>query len=221
MTKYGQDYFEWQRRIGEFGGQANAFKFIDHCNENLVTLDFGCGGGYLLANLPAKRRIGVEVNEFAREMATANGIEVFDSAAPLEDGSIDLIVSNHALEHCRYPLGELKALYQKLADGGTAVFAVPCETVKNVYKEDDVNQHLYSWSPQALGNLFQEAGVLRAEIRAVAAQVAAEIPQDRQGARLARIPPDLPGICENFDRRVSGHLRGSETILGLLGSAGC
>ena len=49
MTKYGQDYFEWQRRIGEFGGQANAFKFIDHCNEDLVILDFGCGGGYLLA----------------------------------------------------------------------------------------------------------------------------------------------------------------------------
>ncbi len=165
MTKYGRDYFEWQRRIGEFGGQANAFKFIHHCNEGLVTLDFGCGGGYLLANLPAKRRIGVEVNEFAREMATANGIEVFDSAEALEDGSVDLIVSNHALEHCRYPLGELKALYQKLADGGTAVFAVPCETVKNFYKEDDVNQHLYSWSPQALGNLFQEAGffVLKSE----------------------------------------------------------
>lgn len=44
-SHYNAEYFEWQRRVGEFGGKANLFKFEEYIEDNSDILDFGCGGG--------------------------------------------------------------------------------------------------------------------------------------------------------------------------------
>jgi SAM-dependent methyltransferase len=155
---YDANYFHWQAAIGEFGGWANQTKFVEFISANSTVLDFGCGGGFLLKNIDCAKKIGVEVNPSAAEVAKASGVEVFCSAADVPDEHVDTIISNNALEHTLQPFQELKALYKKLRAGGTIVFVVPCESVSCSYQRNDVNHHLYSWSPMAIGNLFTEAG---------------------------------------------------------------
>jgi SAM-dependent methyltransferase len=152
------NYFAWQSNIGEFGGWANVTKFTPFIRPDFSVLDFGCGGGYLLEHLQCKQRRGIEVSSRAREETRRRNIDVVGSVEEIPDGWADIIISNSALEHCLHPLKELQALLPKLRVGGRAIFVVPCEPVYYRWKPGDINHHLYSWSPMALGNLFSEAG---------------------------------------------------------------
>ena len=165
-THYDGRYFDWQTSIGEFGGWANQTKFDAHVPGDARVLDFGCGGGFLLKNLKCGGKVGVEVNPAAAEAARKNGLEVFAAVADVPDEYVNVIISNNALEHTLQPLEELKSLYKKLRVGGKAVFVVPCESIGYAYKPDDVNHHLYSWSPMCIGNLFSEAGFSVVESKA-------------------------------------------------------
>jgi hypothetical protein len=54
------------------------------------------------------------------------------------------------------PLDQITILKTKLKKGGKIIFVVPCDSLK--YKPNDINCHLFSWSPMNLGNLFTLAG---------------------------------------------------------------
>jgi SAM-dependent methyltransferase len=157
-THYDDKYFAWQAPLGEFGGWANQSKFFEFISPQSRVLDFGCGGGYLLKNMDCGKKVGVEVNPGAIEAARANGLEVFSSVDEVPDGYVDVIVSDNALEHTLHPLQELKSLYKKLERGGKIIFVVPCEAISSSFEPNDINHHLYSWSPMCIGNLFMEAG---------------------------------------------------------------
>ncbi len=155
---YDENYFKWQKELGEFGGWAELHKFIYYIKSDFNIIDFGCGGGFLLKNIICKEKIGVEINEFARKKAEENGIKTVEYISELPDNWADLIISNHALEHVHSPLDVLIQLKPKLKKYGTIVFVVPCETIKTKFYPGDINKHLYSWGPMTLGNLFNEAG---------------------------------------------------------------
>ena len=159
---YDAKYFDWQKCIGEFGGWANANKFSSSISERDVVLDFGCGGGFLLKNLQCKDRIGIEPNSNAADSIKKYGIKHFPTPdAALEIlgiETVDVIVSNNALEHTLNPLQELISLRRLLKPGGIIHFVVPCDSFKVRYNPHCINHHLFSWSPQNLGNLFKEAG---------------------------------------------------------------
>jgi SAM-dependent methyltransferase len=158
VAYYNECYFEKQRSIGEIGGWANLPKFAPFVQPGFRVLDFGCGGGYLLERLHCREKQGIEVNPAARAEARKRNIETVGATSEVPDEWADIIVSHHALEHCLEPLPELRALRSKLIPGGRAVFVVPCESIRFKYKPGDVTRHLYTWSPQSLGNLFNEAG---------------------------------------------------------------
>lgn len=155
---YNKNYFDWQSTAGSFGGWANQSKFSRYIKAGDVVLDFGCGGGYLLKNINCKEKLGVEINNDAIKQAELNGIKIFTDTDQLTDNTLDVVISDNALEHTLRPLDELKSLYKKMKPGGTIVFVVPCESIHIKYKKGDINHHLYSWSPMSLGNLFTEAG---------------------------------------------------------------
>ena len=145
-----------------FGGRANSFKFNRSIKPNDTVIDFGCGGGFLLKNLNCSERLGIEVNASAHQQIIENGVRPFLSPKALLDERgaecADVIVSNHALEHTLNPLLELKSLLPLLKKGGKVHFVVPCDNISYSWKDNDINFHLYSWSPMNLGNLFVEAG---------------------------------------------------------------
>lgn len=155
---YNQEYFDWQSSIGQFGGWANLPKFVQFIKPEDTVLDFGCGGGWLLKNISCRRKVGIEINPAAAKIAEENGIEVYLSIESVQDDSVDVVISNHSLEHTLNPIKELQLLGSKLHENGTIIFVVPCESIHNKYKPGDINHHLYTWNPMCLGNLFTEAG---------------------------------------------------------------
>ncbi|SOD88693.1 class I SAM-dependent methyltransferase [Spirosoma fluviale] len=158
VTLYDKVYFDYQREMGEFGGWANSPFFQPYIKPSDKVIDFGCGGGYLLKQIHCKEKIGIEINEQARRVATNNGIKTVLSTNDIADNWADVIISSHALEHTSRPLDEVMLLKEKLRPGGLIVFIVPSEGAFNPYNPKNPDHHLYTWSPMCLGNLFQQSG---------------------------------------------------------------
>lgn len=163
---YDADYFAWQRSVGEFSAKANRFRFQPHVAPTDRVVDFGCGGGFLLAALDCGARLGVEVNPVARAEAGRQGIQTVPSAEALPDEWADVVISNSALEHVEHPLHELRTIVPKLRHGGRLVVVVPLETLDARFQPNDINQHLYTWSPLNLGNLVTAAGLIVEQVQA-------------------------------------------------------
>jgi len=158
---YDASYFEWQCPGGELSAILDRWKFEPFVGETDTVLDFGCGGGFLLAALPCGQRFGIEVNPSARQKASA----LFNAHAEIQDLPdnlrFDVIISHHALEHVDRPLDVIQELASRLKATGKLVFVVPSESwhAQKHYNQNDINQHLYTWTPQTLGNLFSHAGL--------------------------------------------------------------
>lgn len=191
---YDAAYFSWQSNIGEFGGWANSPRFSPYIAPSDCVLDFGCGGGSLLAHIDCSRRLGVEINDSARSAARTKGIEVYASAAEIPHGCVDKVISNHALEHTLSPLVELTTLKRTIRPGGLAIFTVPCESILCAYKPN-IDHHLYTWSPLNLGNLFTEAGYKVIHSKALYSRWP---PGYRHIAKLGRMPFDM--ACRIYGR---------------------
>ena len=162
----GEEYFAWQRRSGDIGGRISARSFQQYINERDSVLDFGCGGGFLLKNIRCARRLGVEINPMASEIARKNGIECHASLSDLAGVQVDVAISNHALEHLPCPLQALSELRHILKPDGTLVLRLPIDDwrVQQKIKPDDINHHFYTWTPQLLFNCLLESGFDRSRI---------------------------------------------------------
>lgn len=156
----GKSYFAYQNQGGLQRGRINARKFAPYVTAEHAVLDFGCGSGTLLYHLPARQKVGVEINPAAREAATQLGIDVHASLAELPDHAFDRVISNHALEHVRDPYTILLELFNKLISGGQIILFLPLDDwrTQRVAQPNDINRHLYTWTPLLLGNLLMEAG---------------------------------------------------------------
>ena len=155
---YSESYFNWQSQIGLFGGKANKSKFQPYIKPTDFVIDFGAGGGFLIEQIDCSKKFGVEINPSARSSAEKRGVPMKSGLDQLETSSVDVAISNHALEHVDSPLEILKEIHRVLKPGGKAVFVVPCEAISYAYQPNDINYHLFTWSPMNLGNLFHRAG---------------------------------------------------------------
>ena len=156
----GSKYFEWQNQFGERSGKIEARKFASDMNPNSILLDFGCGSGHLLNSLEAKEKIGLEINPYAVSHAKKLGIKVFSDIAQIQTESVDIVISNHALEHVPSPLESVKELRRVMKKGGKLSICIPIDDWRRAKKFDpkDINNHLHTWTPQLIGNIFVEAG---------------------------------------------------------------
>lgn len=111
----------------------------------------------MLKHLVCGQRIGIDVNDSAREAAKANGVKAVAAVADVEDGWADVLISNNALEHVTNPFEILQRLKPKVKKGGKIIFVLPHEK-RNPYRAGDMNRHLFTWSPMCAGNLFSAAG---------------------------------------------------------------
>ena len=144
-----------------YAQRTSAQVFLRFAAETMTVVDFGCGNGGILANIPCAKRIGVEINEAGAVDARARGIEVFSSVSELPDACADLVISHHALEHVPNPYGIIVHLRRILRPGGRVVIVVPCELPNMRYFRKwtpALDVHLYSWNPRSLGNIVHDCG---------------------------------------------------------------
>jgi SAM-dependent methyltransferase len=141
--------------------------FADLDTAETTVLDFGCGSGGVLSQLPAGKRIGIEIGADAVEEARQRGLDVRSSLSTVADNSIDFAISFHALEHVHDPMAILQEMRRVVKPGGRIRIVVPYEHVgQKVHRRWQPNSdyHLFAWTPLTLGNLISQAGF--AEINA-------------------------------------------------------
>jgi hypothetical protein len=141
---YDEAYFKWQKSLGQFGGKIKSKMFQPYIKEDMTVVEFGSGGGYLLDNILAKEKIGIEINDTARKSAEEIGIKSVKNISDIKDCYADIIISTSALEHVENPLGVLRELRGKLKENGMIVFHVPNESCNTEYARSDINNHLYT-----------------------------------------------------------------------------
>jgi SAM-dependent methyltransferase len=156
----GEQYFAWQSAGQEVGGLIDARKFVQYVRETDTVLDFGCGGGFILKSIRCQRRIGVEINPVARAAASIKGLECYEDLSDVSDSVADIVISNHALEHVPNPIGAIKEMVRVLKSGGQLVLVLPIDDWRTQlrYNPTDINHHLYTWTPQLIGNTLMESG---------------------------------------------------------------
>lgn len=155
---YDEKYFEWQKIIGKFGAKKKISYFAPYIKADMTVIEFGSGGGYLLDEISAAHKIGVEINDFAREEAETRNLKCVKYTKELPDECADIVISTGALEHCENPFLELQELRKKLKEGAVCVFHVPNESCDSEYAKSNINNHLYTWNCLNIGNLFKAAG---------------------------------------------------------------
>lgn len=167
LDTYSAEYWAYQYPMGKIGGVLEVWKFDTLIPPDSTCADYGAGGGFLLHNLPSElctRKMGVEVNPFGRANALNEfGIGLFNNSKYLPDGEIDVIISNHVLEHVLCPWCELLKLKHKLKPStGRIIMVVPHASRDDAWTGNvDTNNHIYAFSPNTLGHLFAAAGFER------------------------------------------------------------
>lgn len=169
LGEQGRSYF-YHRFVESmtFGRIFQTRYFRPFCSENAVLLDFGCSDGLFLRNLPAHRRIGVDGSPYALEECTRHcqeigiPIELHESLDTVVEDSIDVVISNHTLEHLINPVAIPRQMRRVLRPGGTLVLVTPFDDFRSSrnlrWQPCDKDHHLFTWSPLNLGNLVTEVG---------------------------------------------------------------
>lgn len=159
----GQDYYDMRKdRRSDFLQKRRASHFQPFIKETDTVLDFGCGTGGVLNKIECTKKIGVEVNAPSIEEAKSLGIEVYNDISKIGDSSIDIVISNHALEHVPNPSEQISEMLRVLKPGSQAILVVPAENPGSLrfhkWKNKDPDQHIFSWTPLSFGNLIQQCG---------------------------------------------------------------
>ena len=163
----GKQYAESVQRNRAAEGAINRDKFAKYVDPGDTVLDFGCANGGLLLALPASERIGIEVNAATRVEAQHAGLQVHESLSSVQDRSVDVAITNHALEHVLAPYDALVELRRVLRSTGRLVVCVPADDWRNApkWRPGDPNHHVYAWTPLTLGNFLVEAGFAPVSVR--------------------------------------------------------
>ena len=160
----GRDYHAVKRGIPPeaylWVARHRTQKLTPHIRETDVVFEYGVGSGWNLAALKCARRIGFDVSDFLAPTVREHGIEFITNSGEVKDGSVDVAICHHTLEHVESPLAVLRELRRMLRTDGTLLLFVPYENESRYLAHDpaEPNHHLYSWNAQTLGNLVDEAG---------------------------------------------------------------
>ncbi len=182
----GSEYFKARAGARSTESQRSRARLFEGLTTEFDTvLDFGCGTGEVLRALPARRRVGIDVSEFALAEASRNLDCATDDVTQISDSEIDCVISCHAFEHIESPAVALSECYRILRSGGLLKIVVPCDMplLTKGLRTWGPNwaMHLYSWTPRTLGNLISVSGF---------DVVNGCIVPDSQGGRLGAIFPE-------------------------------
>ncbi|MDA9781136.1 class I SAM-dependent methyltransferase [Amylibacter sp.] len=131
-------------------------------------VDFGCGSGDFLRFVQSycQEAIGIELQENYVEQLNADGIRCLNNIDTIKNGSLDIVVAWHVIEHLTDPVGTLSKLIDKIESGGQIIIEVPhandfllssieCEAFKQFTLW---SQHLILHTRLSLTKILEHAG---------------------------------------------------------------
>jgi SAM-dependent methyltransferase len=160
----GREYHEGKRSIPAeavpWVARLRAEKIAPQIRANDTVLEYGAGYGWNLSRLQCKRRLAYDVCEFLETELRGQGLEYVSDLTKVADGSMDVVICHHVLEHLASPLEALGAMKRLLRPNGTLLLFVPYERECRYRRFDpnEPNHHLFSWNVQTLANLTSAAG---------------------------------------------------------------
>jgi SAM-dependent methyltransferase len=160
----GRRYHQHKRGIPDSAVAWVARLRAEKCSASVrptdVVLEYGVGLGWNLAALPCRRKIGFDVGDFLEPAVRALGIEYVAETKSIADGTMDVVLCHHTLEHVADPPAVLREIRRVLSSGGKLLLFVPLErgAKYSQFIPGEPNHHLYSWNTQTLGNLVRELG---------------------------------------------------------------
>ncbi len=168
----GKDYFAYQNRFAAKRAKLKYRRFSRHISEKDRVLDFGCGGGWVLSQANCALRVGVEVNEAARDVCHTNGITVYRDVDAVKERDFDVAISCHCLEHVPCPTDALSSIAGLLKPGGKLVLIVPIDDWRGQkdFVKRGQDHHLHTWTPRLLANTLVDAGFEVVHVRVLTRQ---------------------------------------------------
>jgi ubiquinone/menaquinone biosynthesis C-methylase UbiE len=124
--------------------------------KSATIVDIGTGAGYIAQGLAnnSKKVISVDVTDERKVKKGYKFVLVKDERLPFDDNSIDIIISNHVIEHVQDQLLHIQEMHRVLKKGGIIYLATP-----NKYWLTDPHYRLLfvSWLPRGLAQRYVKA----------------------------------------------------------------
>jgi len=179
----------WSDDLEELHEESTRSHFIDRWTRSAiiarigelppspVVLDAGCSTGHLLrdldADLPAAELIGVDLvasglRKAHEAVPRARLMRADVCALPLDDASVDVVVSANLLEHVPDDRGALREINRVLRPGGRAVLVVPAGPRSYDYYDRFLG-HERRYARRELGTKASDAGLDVLEQRSIGA----------------------------------------------------
>jgi SAM-dependent methyltransferase len=131
-------------------------------------LDVGCGSGwrlYALREAGFRNTLGVDPY-MEHDLAYANGLQVLKRTVNEVEGSWDVVMFHHSLEHIPDQAAALRAASGLLRPGGTCLIRVPVassyawEFYREHWYQIDAPRHFYLHSYESMRLLAEQCGLV-------------------------------------------------------------
>lgn len=125
---------------------------------DLDILEIGVGPGWNLLNLPARRRVGMDVTSAYAEFLRSQGVEFASDLSQLRGQQFDVVIMSHVMEHLLEPAEMLTEVSGLLKPDGKIVAIVPLEAPTRKVSPRDDNHHIFSWNVQTFNGFLAACG---------------------------------------------------------------
>jgi SAM-dependent methyltransferase len=142
-------------------------------------LELGCGMGFLLKAFSEDGWdvVGIEPDrgfcEFIENRHGLKAIPAILENSGIPDGSLDVVVFIHVIEHLPDPLATLRSIYRVLKPGGHLVIETPrydslmFKLLRHRERSLSCDGHIYFFTTETLRRLYEKAGFEHREVRYV------------------------------------------------------
>ena len=139
--------------------KLRAEKFSPYIKPQDHVFEYGAGAGWNLIGLNCQKKSAYDLSTLNVPTFQANSIQFINREDDIPSESYDVLLCHHVLEHVPSP-GETLTFFRSLIKpNGKMVLVVPMEHQRIArFNLKDPDGHLYTWTPQTLGNLVDRAG---------------------------------------------------------------
>lgn len=119
-----RDRLSESEHLSYLGSVADELAFVRTLPPGSM-VDYGCGPGWFLRELPTWKRLGIEIAPHAVAELDRTGIPRLPNCDAVPMMSVDLVVCLHVIEHMADPMRAINEMHRMLQPGGWLIISTP------------------------------------------------------------------------------------------------